>query len=444
MTMLSGSEGARSRLIEDNEIPSLPANWDVQRFRFLFRESKERNGEVPVGSMLSVSEYRGVVPKEYEYEEQQRADEELQTYRVVRPGQMAVNTMWLNHLGLGVSDYLGHVSPAYAVYDISPELNSRFVHHLFRSQYYLKIYLRYLYGIRPNSFQIKSDDWNSIPVIVPPRDTQKAIAGFLDRETARIDQLIDKKHRLVGILREKARRSVSSTFEKLSLEHKAWRLKHVLISSLAYGANEAADGDDPDDVRYIRITDIDADGNLRDDTFKSLPYERARNYLLEDGDILLARSGGTVGKTFIYRKKMGNCCYAGYLIRARLNIKRISPDFFYQFTSTDQYWNHISETNIKATIQNVSAEKYANLAIPLPPRDQQDALTNEITKRNVKISSVISKVNTSINRLHELRSALITAAVTGQIDVESWDRRGQNDRALDRLEDDAAFREARS
>ena len=90
MIMPSGSEQSRARLIEDNEIPPLPEGWDVQRFRFLFRESKERNGDTPVGDMLSVSEYRGVVPKEYEHEEQRRTNEELQTYRVVRPGQLAV------------------------------------------------------------------------------------------------------------------------------------------------------------------------------------------------------------------------------------------------------------------------------------------------------------------------------------------------------------------
>src|SRR5690606_3756585 len=133
---------------------------------------------------------------------QRRSDEELKTYRVVRPGQLAVNTMWLNHLGLGVSEHLGHVSPAYADDEILPELDKRFDHHLFRSQYYLRIYLRYLYGIRPNSFQIKSDDWNSIPVIVPPREDQKAIADFLDRETARIDQLIEKKQRLVTVVKD--------------------------------------------------------------------------------------------------------------------------------------------------------------------------------------------------------------------------------------------------
>jgi type I restriction enzyme S subunit len=106
----------RQRLIDENEFPNIPEDWGVERLRFLFTESKERNGKSPVGEMLSVSEYRGVMPREYEYEEQKRTNEELESYRVVRPGQLAVNSMWLNHLGLGVSGYTGHVSPAYNVY----------------------------------------------------------------------------------------------------------------------------------------------------------------------------------------------------------------------------------------------------------------------------------------------------------------------------------------
>jgi type I restriction enzyme, S subunit len=132
----------RKRLIVENEFPNIPDDWGVERLRFLFTESKERNGKTPVGEMLSVSEYHGVIPRKYEDEDQKRTGEELENYRVVRPGQLAVNSMWLNHLGLGVSEHIGHVSPAYNVYDISEGLDRRFVHHLLRSNYYLKIYLR--------------------------------------------------------------------------------------------------------------------------------------------------------------------------------------------------------------------------------------------------------------------------------------------------------------
>ena len=84
-------------------LPTPPPHWSVKPFRYAFRASDEQNGDIPIGEMLSVSGYPGIVPKIYEFEEQKRSDDELRDYRVVRPGQLAVNTMWLNYTGLGVS-----------------------------------------------------------------------------------------------------------------------------------------------------------------------------------------------------------------------------------------------------------------------------------------------------------------------------------------------------
>ena len=77
-------------------------------------------------------------------------------------------------------------------------------------------------------------------------------------------------------------------------------LKRVLSEPLKYGATEAGDESDPDYPRYIRITDFDNEGNLREDTFVSLPEEIAQDYYLTEGDVLFARSGATVGKTFLF------------------------------------------------------------------------------------------------------------------------------------------------
>ena len=110
------------------------------------------------------------------------------------------------------------------------------------------------------------------------------------------------------------------------------RLKFLLSEPLKYGANEAAELTDTDLPRYIRITDVNEDGSLRDDTFRSLPNDIAEPYLLNEGDILLARSGATVGKTFIYRNFWGMAAYAGYLIRARIDSG--SSAGFYLLLST--------------------------------------------------------------------------------------------------------------
>jgi hypothetical protein len=108
----------------------VPNHWLTKRFKYLFQLSDERNGTEPVGEMLSVSGYRGVIPKIYEDDNQKRTLEDLAEYRVVHKGQLAINIMWLNYTGLGVSEYEGYVSPAYRVYNIDTSLDKKFLHQV--------------------------------------------------------------------------------------------------------------------------------------------------------------------------------------------------------------------------------------------------------------------------------------------------------------------------
>ena len=192
----------------------VPSHWKFQKFRYLFQESGEKiDGEI-VGEMLSVSGYRGIEVKEYEDENRKRTDAELVGYRIVRLGQLVVNTMWLNYAGLGVSSHKGYVSPAYRSYWIDGSLNKRFIHHLLRSESYVKGYTKYLTGIRPNSLQMSRDDLMSFPVLLPCFEEQNDIAAFLDHETARIDALIDEQKRLIELLKEKRQAVISHAVTK--------------------------------------------------------------------------------------------------------------------------------------------------------------------------------------------------------------------------------------
>ena len=139
--------------------------------------------------------------------------------------------------------------------------------------------------------------------------------------------------------------------------------------------------------------------------------------MLMGGDVLFARSGATVGKTFRYDQTWGRAAHAGYLIRARLNERVLRSCYLVHFTQSGVYWNWLSGNFIQATIQNVSAERYANLAIPVPPTKEQDALLDRLDDRLGQLGHLVAKVNDAITHLKELRTALISAAVTGQIDV---------------------------
>lgn len=197
----------------------------------------------------------------------------------------------------------------------------------------------------------------------------------------------------------------------------AKKLKFIISEPLQYGANEPAGFDDASLPRYIRITDINEDGSLREETFRSLPEHIAEPYLLKQGDLLFARSGATVGKTFLYRKSWGRAAYAGYLIRARIRPTQAVPGFLFYFAHSNSYWDWLSSRVIQATIQNVSAEKYATLKIGLPPVNEQRVIVATLDERTKEIDSLIAKAQQGIAKLREYRVAIISAAVIGKIDV---------------------------
>jgi type I restriction enzyme S subunit len=190
------------------------------------------------------------------------------------------------------------------------------------------------------------------------------------------------------------------------------RLRRVLAESLQYGANESAELDDPDLPRYVRITDIHENGTLRPDTFRSLPKDVAAPYLLKDGDLLFARSGATSGKTFLYQSSWGICASAGYLIRARMNQEEAVPAFVKYFTTSTNYWQWLSSVFIQSTIQNVSAEKYADLHLSLPPPAEQRAIAAFLDRETGRVDRLVAKKRELLERLKEKRTALISRTVT--------------------------------
>ncbi|PFB76779.1 restriction endonuclease subunit S [Bacillus anthracis] len=153
------------------------------------------------------------------------------------------------------------------------------------------------------------------------------------------------------------------------------------------------------------------EGNLKEETFKSLEWEKARPYLLQKGDILLARSGATVGKAYIHEEDI-SACFAGYLIKLKVDSKKVYPKFLYYYTQTKEYADWISENTIQATIENVSAEKYANLEMPLPSLFEQQIIISFLNKETKNINEIVRQKERLMALLEEKRQSIITEAVT--------------------------------
>ena len=285
--------------------------------------------------------------------------------------------------------------------------------------------------------KLTQEKMGSIRLPSPPLPQQRAIADYLDRETAQLDALVAAKERVLGLLAEKRRAIITravtrglDTHAPLRNSGIPWlgeipahwevkRLKFVSTEPLAYGANEAALDDDHSFPRFVRITDINEKGNLIDETYRSLEPKIAEPYLLNDGDILFARSGATVGKAFLYKESWGPSCFAGYLIRLRCNKQLVRPDFIFAYTQSDPYWGQLREGTIQATIQNFSAEKYGQLFLTLPPLWEQSEIMDQLSRSLSDLDTLRSSAESTIALLRERRGALIAAAVTGQIEVKA-------------------------
>jgi len=273
------------------------------------------------------------------------------------------------------------------------------------------------------------------------RAGQCRIAAYLDKTCGSIDTAIEKKQKQLETL-DALRKSIihkavtrglndsvelkNSGVEWLGMIPKHWRvekLKRLLERPLMYGTNEAAELDDMEFSRYIRITDFGDNGLLRDDTFKSLPPEKAEGYYLAEGDVLFARSGATVGKTFLFKGYDGKACYAGYLIKAQANKHKLLPEYLYYFTKSPSYdsWKNVIFT--QATIQNISATKYAYLPLTVPPPDEQRQIVYYIDSKMGMLSDLQQNLKNQIATLEQYRKSLIHECVTGKRRITEEDMR---------------------
>lgn len=148
------------------------------------------------------------------------------------------------------------------------------------------------------------------------------------------------------------------------------KLGSLIVEEPQYGANErAVDGNKEKDYRYIRITDITEDGRLNND-WKTAEHIEDK-YILNEGDLLFARSGATAGKAFYYKEEYGKALYAGYLIRFKFDKNKVLPLYVYELLSSDIYKNWVKSTRGGSAQPNINAQQYASFRIPLPPLDSK-------------------------------------------------------------------------
>lgn len=218
---------------------------------------------------------------------------------------------------------------------------------------------------------------------VQAKDIDKQIEKHLQDELGLLKISVSQKQNIVGKFIKLVHLKDITRWDIYNLQNGDYNgkynsqfLRDILISTPKYGAGYKAEKKHSD-VRYIRITDINEDGSLNDDFASVSQYDN--QYLLKQNDFLIARTGNTVGKTFLYDESMGKAIYAGYLIKFELNTEKVNPLYLLAYTKSSIYKQWI-KSNMRISAQpNINCKQYEESPIILPPLNIQNKIVEHIT-----------------------------------------------------------------
>ena len=313
----------------------------------------------------------------------------------------------------------------------NPDFDKRFLFWVLQSEEFWT-WFRLKNAGNSTIIHLYQGDFAEFSYTFPNTAEQRAIADFLDAQCTKIDSVIADIEKQIETLQKYKKSLITEAVTKgldrsapmkdsgiewigcIPAEWDCKKLKYIISESLQYGANEAGDDYREDYPRYIRITDITEENTLKEEGKLSLPPDIAAPYILRDGDILFARSGATVGKTFFYTTNCGLAAFAGYLIRARVNPSMALPRFVYYSTLGVGYENWKNTVFTQATIQNIGADKYAQFFVTLPKLTEQSRIVEYLDEKCAKIDDIIKNKQQQLLTVQQHKKSLIYEYVTGK------------------------------
>ncbi|WP_124278176.1 restriction endonuclease subunit S, partial [Streptomyces sp. ADI93-02] len=213
------------------------------------------------------------------------------------------------------------------------------------------------------------DRFAKLPFPMAPVGQQQRIVELLDA----VQQRIDVEQAALLKLENIWEGALNVELDRHLRDSEPSRLIDVSFAGGEYGSNSSASPHRMALPRYVRITDIDSKGFLSpgDSGAASIPLEVARRYILAEGDLLIARTGFTTGKSYLYRSADGLCAFAGYLVRFRIDPSVMDPEYAFLWTHGNAFRGWVSQNVREVGQRNISAREYNEHEIAHPPLEEQ-------------------------------------------------------------------------
>nr|WP_278755044.1 restriction endonuclease subunit S [Bifidobacterium catenulatum] len=384
--------------------------WEQRKLGELFEEHSEKDrDDLPA---LTIIQGGGTVHRDESNRNLQFDRSSLSNYKVVDTGDFIVHLRSFEG-GLEKATCYGLVSPAYHIFR-GKNVDSDFYYLYFRSKRFIDVDLKpHVYGIRDG----RSIDIEGMKTIFIPWTNlaeQRQIGAFFDR----LDSLITLHQRKYDKLCVLKKSMLDKMFPKGGSLYPEIRFagftdpwEQRKLGEVAYGFEyglNAAASDFDGEKKYLRITDIDDQTReFRTDDLSSPDINNPIDdkYLLKEGDILFARTGASVGKTYLYKASDGKTYYAGFLIRAHVSDEA-DAGFIFQSALTERYKQFVLITSQRSGQPGINAQEYADLLLLLPSLPEQrrigaffDRLDSLITLHQRKLELLRNIKKSMLNKM---------------------------------------------
>lgn len=404
-----------------------PNGWKLFRVGQLFEERKEKASDRDFEA-LSVT-MQGIVPQ---LETAAKTDDG-DNRKLVRTGDYVINSRSDRKGSGGISPLDGTVSLISIVMRPRAGIFPAFAHHLLRSTAFQEEFYRWGHGIVADLWTTRFYDMKNIQVYLPDFAAQKRIATFLDRETARIDGLIKKKERLVKVLKE----NLLSELERLITPDTPVHDELIPFRWVCRITEGQVDPTHPDWADKPLI----APNHIESRTGRLIAIETAAEqgaisgkYAFPAGTVLYSKIRPNLAKACVSPVE-GMCSADMYPV---LPDSRLRPQFLLMQLLSAKFTDWATLESMRVAMPKINRETLGSYRLWVPAPELQEVNIAKFTAEQARNEALSDKVNSSIDRLREYRAALITAAVTGQIDVDTYGKAGYTSAALDRIDDEVS------
>ena len=419
-------------------IGEIPEDWKVSRIKQLFSEVNDRCENSENYTLLSVSEYYGVAPKSERISDDDMLThaETLDGYKICKENDLVMNIMLAWKRAMGVSEYTGIVSPAYCIYRGKQNMCAKYFHYLFRTDMYANLFKQYSTGIIDSRLRLYPDKFLALKCQVPPINTQRRIADYLDRKCSQIDVIIARQQEVIeklkayklSIITEAVTKGLNpdvpmkdSGVEWIGEIPEHWKIRRIgsfakVTSSKRIFEESYADEGVPF-YRSKEITDLSKGLNVQTEIF--IPEEvfeqvSEASPAPKCGDILLT-SIGTIGNTWIsdgrkFYYKDGN------ITQIEANSSFDSAYLEYCFSSNvvlEQY----TRFAMGSTLLALTIIKIKKILVAFPPLDEQRKIVQCLKTKCGSIDNAVKHKQRLIDKLVAYKKSLIYEVVTGKKEV---------------------------